>query len=198
MSPALSADLGRRADGACELCGDTGPLAALPVFGGPTGAEGEVAACRRCGDQVSSPDPLDATHWFCLQTSIWSAVPAVQVLSCRIAGRLSGEPWAAELLEQVWLDAPLKAWLEATPEEEEEGFDENVVKDINGVILQNGDTVSLTKGLDVKGANFTAKQGTMVRRIRLCDVKEHILGRVNGQEIYIKGCFLKRISTAGD
>jgi len=142
---------------------------------------------------------LNPDHWSCLHEAIWSAVPAVQVQSCRIARRLPGAQWAVALLDQVWLDDELKAWLEAEPEpEDDDPLEANVVKDINGVVLAAGDTVSLTKSLDVKGANFTAKQGTMVRRIRLCDVKAHILGRVNGQEIYIKGCYLKRISTAGD
>jgi protein PhnA len=41
------------------------------------------------------------------------------------------------------------------------------VKDSNGTILQDGDSVTLIKDLKVKGANTTLKRGTMVKNIRL-------------------------------
>ena len=72
---------------------------------------------------------------------------------------------------------------------------DDVVKhvDSNGVVLEVGDTVTLIKDLDVKGANFTAKRGTAVRGISLvADNPEHIEGRVNGQQIVILTKFVKK------
>jgi len=58
--------------------------------------------------------------------------------------------------------------------------------------LQAGDNVTLIKDLDVKGANFTAKRGTMVRGIGLTDNPEHIEGRVNGTRIVIISAYTKK------
>lgn len=67
-----------------------------------------------------------------------------------------------------------------------------VHKDSNGVVIEAGDTVTLIKDLDVKGANFTAKRGTAVRNIGLTRNPEHIEGRVNGQRIVILTQFVKK------
>lgn len=45
--------------------------------------------------------------------------------------------------------------------------DEEVTKDSNGNVLQDGDTVTLIKDLKVKGANTTLKRGTTIKNIRL-------------------------------
>jgi protein PhnA len=45
--------------------------------------------------------------------------------------------------------------------------DEIVVRDSNGATLADGDSVTLTKDLKVKGANTTLKRGTLVKGIRL-------------------------------
>ncbi len=42
-----------------------------------------------------------------------------------------------------------------------------VVKDSNGTVLADGDTVTLIKDLKVKGANVTLKRGTVAKNIRL-------------------------------
>ncbi|MGB3866923.1 MAG: alkylphosphonate utilization protein [Xanthobacteraceae bacterium] len=47
--------------------------------------------------------------------------------------------------------------------------DDLIVKDSNGARLQDGDSVTLTKDLKVKGANATLKRGTLVKGIRLTD-----------------------------
>jgi protein PhnA len=41
------------------------------------------------------------------------------------------------------------------------------VKDSNGNVLQDGDSVHLIKDLKVKGANVTLKRGTLIKNIRL-------------------------------
>ncbi|MGL5309699.1 MAG: PhnA domain-containing protein, partial [Plesiomonas shigelloides] len=43
-----------------------------------------------------------------------------------------------------------------------------------------------------KGANFTAKRGTMVKNISLTSNPEHIEGRVNGVQIVLVANFLKK------
>lgn len=45
--------------------------------------------------------------------------------------------------------------------------DETIVRDSNGATLADGDSVTLTKDLKVKGANTTLKRGTLVKGIRL-------------------------------
>jgi protein PhnA len=43
------------------------------------------------------------------------------------------------------------------------------VKDSNGAILKDGDSVTLIKDLKVKGTSVTLKRGTRVKGIRLTD-----------------------------
>lgn len=58
--------------------------------------------------------------------------------------------------------------------------------DSNGTELQNGGTIVLTQGLNVKGANFMALKGTMMRKIRLVpDNPKQIEGKLNEQTIII-------------
>jgi protein PhnA len=68
------------------------------------------------------------------------------------------------------------------------------VVDSNGAVLMDGDSVTLIKDLDVKGANFTAKRGTLVKSIRVGDDPTHVEGRVNKMSIMLKTCFLKKVS----
>ena len=45
----------------------------------------------------------------------------------------------------------------------------DIVKDSNGTQLSDGDAVTLTKDLKVKGTSETLKRGTLVKNIRLTD-----------------------------
>ena len=66
-------------------------------------------------------------------------------------------------------------------------------RDSNGTLLAQGDTVVLIKDLVVKGANFTAKRGTSVRKISLvADNPGQIEGRVEDQRIIILTEFVKK------
>lgn len=75
---------------------------------------------------------------------------------------------------------------EWNPEESNEtlntpdGLDSLVVKDANGNILQDGDTVVLIKDLPVKGAPKSIKAGTKVKNIRLTDGDHNIDCRIEG------------------
>ena len=64
--------------------------------------------------------------------------------------------------------------------------------DVNKAVLQAGDSVTLVKDLVVKGANFTAKQGTLVKNISLTSNPKHIEGKVNGSHIVIISEYCKK------
>lgn len=167
----------------CALCAAPDGVAPYPV---PTRGE-PVPVCGTCLPQIEGGE-LDARHWYCLQESAWSAEPAVQVAAWRLLRRLGSEPWAGELLEQLYLDEDTLAWAKEaeTVDHRPPAFDSN------GAQLRDGDSVMLIKDLAVKGAGFTAKRGTLVKNIRLGDDPTHIEGRVNKVAIYLKTEFLKR------
>ncbi len=58
--------------------------------------------------------------------------------------------------------------------------DSPVVKDANGNVLQDGDTVILIKDLPVKGASKSIKAGTKVKNIKLTDGDHNIDCKVDG------------------
>ena len=129
-------------------------------------------------------------------SSMWSEVPAVQVLAWRKLNELRTEPWAAEALDMLYLEPEVQAWAEAGGDggaHDGAQVPEVVHRDSNGTVLAQGDTVTLIKDLPVKGAGFTAKRGTAVRGISLvADNPAHIEGRVEGQRIVILTEFVKK------
>lgn len=177
----------------CELCTAKGNLSVYKVP--PVGeivADRCLYLCDTCMDQIENPDNVDTNHWRCLNESMWSEEPVVQVMSWRMLTRLRGEGWPQDLLDMMYLDEEVMIWAKATGEGEEV---ELVAKhvDSTGVELQSGDSVVLIKDLNVKGAGFTAKRGTPVRRISLvADNPEHISGKINGQQIIILTKFVKK------
>lgn len=69
----------------------------------------------------------------------------------------------------------------------------DVHKDAFGNVLENGDTVVLTQALNVKGTNFTASKGTVVKKIKLVhDNPEQIEGKINEQMIVILCKYVKK------
>ncbi|WP_345158510.1 zinc ribbon domain-containing protein YjdM [Pontibacter saemangeumensis] len=66
------------------------------------------------------------------------------------------------------------------------------VKDSNGNILSEGDAVTLTKDLKVKGSSITLKRGKVVKNIRLTNNPEEIDCRIDGSNIVLKTSFLKK------
>ncbi|ADZ69880.1 PhnA domain-containing protein [Polymorphum gilvum] len=186
-----------RAGGACELCGAGAGLTAFLLAPRADGsAETAVLVCETCRAGLEGGD-LDPTHWRCLAESAWSQEPAVQVAAWRLLTRLPAEPWARDLLDQIYLDDETRAWAEAGADSETasaaDGEESVVHKDTHGAVLSAGDTVTLIKDLKVKGANFTAKRGTAVRNIALVpDNPAQIEGRVNDQRIVILTEFVKK------
>ena len=157
-----------------------------------TGADKCVLMCAVCREQIENPEKINVNHWRCLGESMWSDVPAVQVMAWRMLTRLRTEPWAQDLRDNLYLDEETKAWAEATGEgANNDAAGQHV--DSNGTVLAAGDTVTLIKDLKVKGANFTAKRGTAVRGISLVpDDPGQIEGRVEGQQIIILTEFVKK------
>jgi len=182
-----------RADSQCELCAsakDLGVHAVLPAR--DRDVEDRVLLCSLCRAQLVPGTALDTKHWFCLQQSAWSGEAAVQVVSWRLLQDLQGEGWAQDLLGMLYLDEEVLAWAQAgNPSDSDD--DTAPTLDSNGNQLNDGDSVTLIKDLDVKGTSFVAKRGTMVRNIRLIPGDPaNIEGRVNKIALVLKTCFLKR------
>ncbi|MDF2557534.1 MAG: phnA family protein [Bacillales bacterium] len=69
-----------------------------------------------------------------------------------------------------------------------------VVKDANGTVLQNGDTVTVIKDLKVKGSSTALKQGTKVKNIRLVDGDHNIDCKIDGfGAMSLKSEYVKKI-----
>ncbi len=189
--------LRERASDVCELCATAEDLRVFPVPPGDTTlVERCVLTCALCVENIGA-ETFDSKHWNCLRESAWSQEPAVQVLCHRLLTRLQGEgeSWAGELLDQLYLDDETLAWAQ---EGDGDGGGEQEAEraptlDSNGTPLADGDAVTLIKDLDVKGANFVAKRGTMVKNIRLTDDPGHVEGRVNKVGIVLKTAFLKKV-----
>jgi len=188
----VDVELLERSGGRCELCGNEQELATcgVPPDSGDR-ADRSVLLCAICREQIEHPEGMDPNHWRCLNDSMWSQVPAVQVMAWRVLDRLRGEGWPQDLLDMLYLDEETLAWAQSGAADA--GEDEIIHLDSNGARLEAGDSVVLIKDLNVKGANFTAKRGTAVRNISLVrDDPGQIEGRVNGQQIVILTRFVKK------
>ena len=186
-------ELFARSGSTCELCGAGEELSVYEIPPASDGSADQcVLLCQTCRGQIDNPESMDANHWRCLNDSMWSQVPAVQVMAWRMLSRLRAEGWPQDLLDMLYLDDETRAWAESAGDVESEGESIRHL-DSNGALLEAGDTVTLIKDLDVKGANFTAKRGTAVRGISLvADNPEQIEGRINGQQIVILTKFVKK------
>ena len=186
-------ELESRSESKCELCSSTESLSVYEIPPESNGTpEQSVLICETCKEQINNPEKTDPNHWRCLNDSMWSQVPAVQVIAWRMLSRLSSEGWPQDLLDMLYLDDDLLTWAQATGEGQSDE-DKVIHLDCNGAALETGDTVTLTKDLNVKGANFTAKRGTAVRRISLvADNAKQIEGKVDGQHIVILTEFVKK------
>jgi len=182
-----------RSGNQCELCTATDSLKPYEVPPSSDGtADDTILICEKCRLQLEKKEELDTTRWSCLTTSMWSEVPAVQVVTWRMLNRLRNESWAAENLDMMYLSDEQLTWAKATGDHENDATVE-LHRDANGHVLQHGDSVVLVKSLDVKGSTLNAKMGTVVRNIRLVeDNKEQIEGRVEGQLIVILTKYVRR------
>jgi len=188
-------ELQSRSESKCELCNSPNQLDIYEIPPNSNkSAEQSIYICAVCKDQIEQITPLNPYHWHCLSSCMWSEISAIQVMAWRMLNQLKNESWAQDLFDQIYLDDEVLAWAKSIIIENN---NEDILKhlDANGTILQAGDSVTLIKDLNVKGANFTAKRGTAVRNIILVtDNENYIEGRVNGQQIVILTEFVKRSS----
>jgi protein PhnA len=71
-------------------------------------------------------------------------------------------------------------------------MEEMIVKDSNGTVLNEGDSVLLIKSLKVKGSVVTLKKGTLIKKIRLTSDAEEVDCKVENMSVVLKTCFLKK------
>ncbi|MFB3170355.1 zinc ribbon domain-containing protein YjdM [Neobacillus sp. 179-C4.2 HS] len=72
--------------------------------------------------------------------------------------------------------------------------EERVIKDANGNVLSDGDSVTVIKDLKVKGSSSTLKQGTKVKNIRLVDGDHNIDCKIDGfGAMSLKSEYVKKI-----
>lgn len=76
--------------------------------------------------------------------------------------------------------------------EEDEGF---VIRDANGNVLQDGDSVTVIKDLKVKGASSNIKVGTKIKNIKLLDKPDHNIDcHISGfGALQVTAAFVKKI-----
>lgn len=186
----LSASLATRSDSQCEFCKSSDQLSALDVPPSDGSDDQMVVACQVCREQIQAPETMDANHWRCLNDSMWSPTPAVQVMSYRLLHALKAEGWPQDLLDMMYLEDDIKKWADSGLPDEDD--DRVPTKDSNGTLLQEGDNVTIIKDLEVKGAGFTAKRGTMVKNIHLVENPLHIEGKVNGTQVVLVAAYMKK------
>jgi protein PhnA len=192
----LDKDLQKRSNNICELCGsdEANTVYAIPSSPGNK-IEHHIWICQACNAQIENIETADANHWRCLNESIWSEVPAVKVISWRMLHKLKHLDWVNDLLDIAYLDDEALEWAKAAGDD---ANPDDMIKHLDcfGAVLSNGDNVVLTKTLDVKGATFSAKVGTVVRKIHLvADNAEQIEGKVNGSQIVILTKYVRKSST---
>lgn len=186
MSTTITDKLKERSQGMCELCTSEDATIAYAVTPRNNDSiENEVALCISCLAAID--DENSVLHWQCLAGSIWNTEPSVQALSYRILYGNKEKEWASEIINSVDLDEAVINWALSAYEKKE------VHRDSNGVELNNGDTIVLTQGLNVKGVNFMAPKGTIVRKIRLVpDNTEQIEGKINDETIVILTKYVRK------
>jgi protein PhnA len=69
---------------------------------------------------------------------------------------------------------------------------DQIIKDSNGNILADGDTVQLIKDLKVKGTTETLKRGTTFKNIRLTEDEDAIQCKTGKSWLVLKTEFLKK------
>lgn len=183
----------QRSENKCELCQTSLPVTLYKVL--PQSEANEhncIMLCVPCLGQVERTAEVDIKHLNCLRTSIWSAVHGVQVVTWRLLSRLKNESWASDSMDMMYLDEETLAWAMIGADEKAEIMTE-VHKDSNGQLLETGDSVVLTKTLDVKGSSLSAKLGTVVKNIRLvAENTEQIEGKIEGQTIVILTKYVRK------
>jgi protein PhnA len=191
----MKAKLEKRANLQCELCSNPDHLEIyeLPDDNNISkyDLDFNLLLCHECFGTLKNLEDVGENDLKFLNDSIWSEHKPVQALSYSLLHRIKdSHSWSRELLENVYLDDDMIKWAHSCIKEH---ILEELPKDSNNNILNNGDSVSIIKDLEVKGAGFTAKRGTIVKNISLNGNIEQVEGRVNGTKIVLLSKFLKKI-----
>jgi protein PhnA len=182
---AIGERITERSDGLCELCSNLTAEHEYIVSPGKDTLEYQVALCDTCFNALEENGNAD--YWRFLEGSIWSEIPSVKALSYRQLYKIKDAGWAADVLNSVDVDDNVIQWAMKAFEIPD------IHLDAFGNALEDGDNVVLTQALKVKGANFTASKGTVVKRIKLVkDNTEHIEGKINDQTIVILTKYVKK------
>jgi protein PhnA len=75
----------------------------------------------------------------------------------------------------------------------DEQASDRVVKDAYGNVLADGDVVAMIKDLKLKGTSQVLKVGTKSKPIRLVDGDHEIACKMDGLQIGLKACFVKKV-----
>lgn len=189
----LERELKQRSGSKCELCGNEENLSQYTISDiKENGLKTALLACKTCTEQMNDADAVDPNHWRCLNDSMWSEHDAVKIMAWRMLNRIKAD-WTQDLLGMMYLEEDT---LELAKASGDGDLDENKVihRDVNGVILNHGDSVVLIKDLKVKGSSMVAKQGVAVRNIRLDrDNAEYIEGKVGPTLTVIITKYVKKI-----
>ncbi|MCF4100827.1 PhnA domain-containing protein [Gillisia sp. M10.2A] len=189
----LEQELMQRSGSQCELCASKENLEIFEIPDSPANVENSILVCETCKEQIEDPEKVVPSHWRCLNDSMWSTVPAVQVMAWRMLTQLKNEGWPQDLLDMMYMEEEVMEWAKAS-QIADPAAKSIVHRDSNGVILEAGDSVVLIKDLKVKGSSMVAKQGTAVRRISLDhENEEYIEGKVDGQQIVIITKYVKKL-----
>ncbi len=173
-----------RSKGKCELCESEKSIRSYKISE-LADNNNKLAVCEDCFLALEGESKVKGNQWRKLEESVWSEHPAVQVAAYRLLHH-SDENWAKECMEMVYIDEELKK-AALSGQKQDSHFDSN------GQVLQDGDSVSVIKDLDVKGSSLVVKRGTVARNIRLVsEDPTHILAKVEGQTLYLKTDFLKK------
>ncbi|MFP4844942.1 PhnA domain-containing protein [Winogradskyella sp. PE311] len=185
--------LKQRSNTTCELCGNTDKLTGYNIPDIKERADKTALyACNICIEQMTDSNQIDANHWRCLNDSMWSEHEAVKIMAWRMLNRIEAD-WTQDLLGMMYLEDNVLELAKASGDGEEEA-DKLIHRDVNGVVLNHGDSVVLIKDLKVKGSSMVAKQGTAVRNIRLDHENEtYIEGKVGPTRIVIITEYVKKI-----
>ncbi|MGF7025454.1 MULTISPECIES: PhnA domain-containing protein [Sphingobacterium] len=189
----LEEQLQARAGGKCELTGEDATLIAYTLPPEITSnLDNTLLISETLVNQLNKTEQLNPDDWKFLPNAMWAENPSVQIVCWRMLNRLKNEGWASEALDILYLDDETLLEAKKTGDHENDGY-VSFHEDSIGQRLLEGDTVVLTKTLDVKGSSLKATLGTVVKNIRLvADNIEQIEGKIEGQTIVILTKYLRK------
>lgn len=97
--------------------------------------------------------------------------------------------------EYAYFDGTMNVCPECSHEwnpEAGEGGENSGVRDSNGNLLSDGDSVILIKDLKLKGASTVLKKGAKAKNIRLVDGDHEIDCRIDDMKVMLKAEFVKK------